>query len=100
MNASVKFLFIVPFYRQFRLCVTKAQIKAHTPVYYNTNRQRKQVLCRILCVTDRRGRRSLQFVNILMRTSQKGAFYIMNYPKSLGNTTQNPLSPHFFIISE
>ena len=27
----------------------------------NTNRQRKQVLCRKLCVTDRRGRRSLQF---------------------------------------
>ena len=28
---------------------------------YNTNRQRKQYLCRNLCVTDRRGRRSLQF---------------------------------------
>ena len=28
---SVKFLFIVLFYRQFRLCITKAQGLAHTP---------------------------------------------------------------------
>jgi hypothetical protein len=24
----------------------------------------------------------------------------MNFPKSLGKKAQNPLSPHFFIISE
>ena len=93
-------------YRQFRLCITKAQGKAHTPKqraslgsplgrapaiagergysrhdlpspsatppplpkgeafrypHYITNRQRKQSLCRKLCVADRRGRRSLQF---------------------------------------
>ena len=28
----VKFLFIVLLYRQFRLCITKAQGKAHTPM--------------------------------------------------------------------
>ena len=28
---SVKFLFIIPFYRQFRLCFTNASGKAHTP---------------------------------------------------------------------
>ena len=30
-NLLDKFLFIVLFYRQFRLCITKAQGKAHTP---------------------------------------------------------------------
>ena len=47
--------------------------------HYNTNRQRKQVLCRNLCVTDRRGRvavgrRSLQIVIFLMRRSLKPTF--------------------------
>ena len=28
----IKFLFIVPFYRQFRLCITNALGKAHTPI--------------------------------------------------------------------
>ena len=30
-TSFVNFLFIILFYRQFRLCITKAQGKAHTP---------------------------------------------------------------------
>ena len=84
LNLLLMFLF----YHKFRLCITNASGKAHTPCragvysrrligldpmlqreqaqpydipHYNTNRQRKQHLCRNLCVTDRRGRRSLHF---------------------------------------
>ena len=39
---SRKILIILPFYRQFRLCITKASGKAHTPIHYITNQQRKQ----------------------------------------------------------
>ena len=31
LTPFVKFLFIVLFYRKFRLCITKASGKAHTP---------------------------------------------------------------------
>ena len=40
----VKFLFTVLFYRQFRICITNALDKAHTPIHYITNQQRKQEL--------------------------------------------------------
>ena len=59
-------LFIVLLYRKFRLCITSASSKIHTSkiartqgflreggfliAHYNTNRQRKQVLCRSFCV--------------------------------------------------
>ena len=43
--------------------------------YEGTNRQRRQVLCRNLCVTDRRGRRSLQIVIFLMRRSLMQALF-------------------------
>ena len=43
-NLLDKFLFIVLFYRQFRLCITKAQGKAHTPK--DTRAHSKAPLCK------------------------------------------------------
>jgi len=43
----VKFLFIVLFYRQFRLCITKAQGKAHTPkvliIFYHKSAEKARM---------------------------------------------------------
>ena len=50
-------------------------IHLHHPHHYNTNRQRKQVLCPNSFVADSRGRLSLRFLNILMITSLRLAFF-------------------------
>ena len=42
-------------------------------------RKNKCFLCRNLCVTDRRGRRSLQIVIFLMRRSLKACFFLYKF---------------------
>ena len=44
LYVSVVIQFLLLLYRQFRLCITKVSGKAHTPIHYITNQQRKQEL--------------------------------------------------------
>ena len=42
-TSFVNFLFIILFYRQFRLCITKASGKAHTPILLRIIRRNTSV---------------------------------------------------------